>query len=419
VAWRESLITPAEHFDARRLAFSLIVTGSENQKAYDLLRWNNVQIPSQYAMNLALAEISRKIIKMADQSCEDATDHMKPGATISIDGSWEHRRNSNRCITCVFSQNQGERRKKIIAYDIETTKGGSPIDFGYVRCPQNLEVIGLIHMLPELMENPNIVRYVHDNDGKTRKVIRDMGWDVIEQVDFGHASKSLEKTIIAAKLTSSKKRNKDIKDSLMRWMKCLLHNKGMSEEDKVQAWKNSLLHLEGHHETCLVHHLRPPPVLVDENDTALVEKIIKLLNSTDWILRKCDLDFSTQANESFNRGKLKYATKDIKWQISWPARMACAVLDRNFPHWKMHLYKALGLPPLNPKIEKVLNTGEDRRLAAMEFYRSKEYIDYKRAYRRKTIDARKAAASVTKVGYKMKDRESSAPKIRAKRRPKT
>jgi hypothetical protein len=84
---------------------------------------------------------------------------------------------------------------------------------GYACAPETLEVIALIHLLPELMQLPQIVGYVHDNDAKTRKVIRESGWGIQEFLDPGHASNSFQKALQKASF------NEDISSRLTRWMR--------------------------------------------------------------------------------------------------------------------------------------------------------------------------------------------------------
>jgi hypothetical protein len=136
----------------------------------------------------------------------------------------------------------------------------------------------------------------------------------------------------------------------------------MSKEDKVRAWRNCIFHFKGIHDHCPFEHDYEIPVKLGD-DPAVDAALTKLLKKTSWILECCNPEFSTQLNESFNRGKLKYATKDVKWGFSWEARMCCAILDRNCPFWKLHLYDKLGLPPLSPDNRNKIVALEKKRLA--------------------------------------------------------
>jgi hypothetical protein len=94
---------------------------------------------------------------------------------------------------------------------------------------------------------------------------------------------------------------------------------------------------------------------------ALADETQKFLEKTAWILLKCDLRYSTQVNEAFNRAKIKYGNKDVGWRYTWRARMCCAVLDRNRKDWKMELFEEMGLS-LGPKATDLINGDERKRL---------------------------------------------------------
>ena len=55
------------------------------------------------------------------------------------------------------------------------------------------EAHGLKLAIPQLRECRQIVDYVHDNDGKARKIIEDSGWGIREYLGPGHALKCFEK----------------------------------------------------------------------------------------------------------------------------------------------------------------------------------------------------------------------------------
>jgi hypothetical protein len=147
--------------------------------------------------------------------------------------------------------------------------------------------------------------------------------------------------------------------SLRKWMRTLLHQNAVTKEEKVKNWMNSVNHHRGRHDNCPTHSKRSQ-VLIHNDETA--DRGTAFLKETSWILESCDSDLSTQVNESFNRGKLKYANKDIKWGFTWKARMCCAVLDRNLPMWKLKLYETIGLPRLHPSVIEKLENMECERL---------------------------------------------------------
>jgi hypothetical protein len=151
--------------------------------------------------------------------------------------------------------------------------------------------------------------------------------------------------------------------------------------------------------------------LISPDNTELIQKLDAFLAKTSWILQKCDSEFSTQINESFNRGKLEYASKDLKWGFTWIARMSCAVLDRNHPFWKLELRRRLcctmGLPPLSDLVEMMLAAEEEQRLGRKKACHSEKYRELARAEKKAICDGLRAQAALArargeKIGYKKK-----------------
>jgi hypothetical protein len=321
---------------AYELALAILSSGSMTSKAIELLNWCGCVAPAHNQLCNALQRIGEVIITMAKKSCSGALNRLPVGCVISFDGSWEHRRNSHRCFVDVCCQNTGQ----VIAYAIISNL--IPEDRPeYCKIPQNMEVAGMKMLLPQLVSHPEICAYCHDNDAKTRKLIRESGWGIEEYLDPGHAMKSFERTL------NKYPALKEIAESLRKFMKRLLHWSDVSIEEKECAWMNAYDHYCGCHEKCPFEHKDKgcwTPMQQPE-----VQKVLRdFLGETKPILAKCKSEFSTQTNESLHRLKEKYATKDIKWNSTWEARMACAVLDRNLPFWKLKLYRLLALPKLPP-----------------------------------------------------------------------
>jgi hypothetical protein len=322
---------------AHEVAFGILVTGSIAAKAKEFLNWTGHIVPPHNQLNQALKDVGDEIIRMARASCEKALSKLKPGCVIGVDGSWEHRRNSHRCFIEVCDTDTG----KVIGYIVMSNLLPES-DPRYCRIPQNMEVEGLRLLLPGLMCHPEIVGYCHDNDAKTSKLIRLSGWGITESLDPGHAMKSFERILGKYSLL------KEIAVSLRKFMKRLLHWSHVSVEQKQGAWINAYHHYNGDHGFCPFQHKENKRWIAMEQEQVQNE-LRSFLEESKWILKRCNTEFSTQTNESIHRLKLKYATKDIKWNSTWEARMACAVLDRNQPFWKFELYHKLGLSPLPPE----------------------------------------------------------------------
>lgn len=232
-----------------------------------------------------------------------------------------------------------------------------------------MEAQGLRVLLPELMNLNSIVGYVHDNDSKMRKIIRESGWGITEYLDPGHSMKSFEKKIQNFNRKNGNVLN-EIEGQLKRWMKvCIRHH----DESNARAdlWNNCVDHFCGNHEKCFYAH-KPTPVWSRAGDPASVELLKKFVQDTSSIVTIVFAEYITQSNESFHRLKIKYANKDYNWRSSWDARMMCAVLDRNLPNWKLILYQRMQFPQLSPENLSLLMAQEQERLKYQAWVRTDE-----------------------------------------------
>jgi hypothetical protein len=184
--------------------------------------------------------------------------------------------------------------------------------------------------------------------------------------------------------------NEDISSRLTRWMRQLLREPDLTKDQKLDAWRNTIDHLTGYHENCPFPH-EPVRIAINQHQGDLIALVIEFLRKTEWILECCDSRFATQINESFNRAKLKYATKDQKWGFTWDARMACSALDRNRPSWKLNLFDRLALPPLTPEVRLCSELDERLRLGLVQHYQSDEYIKVRKQTRQAALRQKQAA----------------------------
>jgi hypothetical protein len=381
--------------DPLQLAFGILVSGSTESQANDILNFGNIEIPPHNQLNEALKTIGEAIVEMAKRSCDEAVSNLPAGTVISFDGSWEHRRNSQRCFVAVCCQ----QTSKVIGYIVMTNRGSVDAE-NFCAVAQNMEVAGMRILLDQLRAHPEIAGYVHDKDAKTTKLFRESKWEVKEYLDPGHAMKSLERSI--------EKFSKDIyqipdwvHQSLKKFMKTLLFYVEMDVDQKKAAWINSCCHFRGDHKECPYHHKETPvwDVLFDQK---FLSRFTEFLEKTQWILEKCHSEFSTQLNESLNRSKLKYASKDVKWGSSFDARMGCAVLDRNCPYWKLELYSRLHLPALSDMVKWQLICREEERLKNKTTVALLSEKERRRSLRRIEMAKRKREPR-GKVDYKVRN----------------
>lgn len=337
--WRTEVPTVS----ARRMAFAILVEGGQPEQVAAILQWCGLRVPSMKTVYDEMRTVCRRIIKMAQNSMRAKREQMLPNTIISFDGSWDHRRNGKRCLFTVINSSTGA----IIESVVLSKKPNSP---SQILCEESnmMEAKGLEVAVERLRNDPNIVAYVHDNDAKARRIIGQAGWEIFEYLDPGHCLKSFER-----KLQNFERKNngilRGIEGTLKHWVWILIST-ALPVEQKVQLWQNTVHHMCGDHSRCLPH--APMGVVWDNAATPGAPLALKkFLDRTQFIIERCCNGISTQANESFHRKKLKYASKDIRWGFTWEARMMAAVLSKNMPGWKLQLYRSLGLTGLPERFE--------------------------------------------------------------------
>ena len=344
--WRTEL----PHVSARRLAFAILVEGGQPEQVAAILQWCGLTVPPMKTVYDEMRGICRRITQMARNSMRAKREQLLPNTIVSFDGSWDHRRNGKRCLFSVMNAQTGA----IIESVVLSKKPNSP---SQILCEESnlMEAKGLEAAVETLRNIPEIVAYVHDNDAKARKIIRQAGWEIREFLDPGHCLKSFDR-----KLQNFEKKNdfilKGIEGNLRHWVWILI-SIPYSIEQKVQLWQNTVNHMCGDHSHCLPH---PPMAVVWDKATTPGPPLLlkKFLDHTQFIIEKCCNGISTQANESFHRKKLKYATKDVRWGFTWEGRMMAAILSKNMPGWKLQLYHSLGLEHLPKHIEILMRRRE-------------------------------------------------------------
>ena len=224
----------------------------------------------------------------------------------------------------------------------------------YCEASNMMESLGLSLVIPRLRNNPNIIGYVHDNDGRARKMIGEAGWNIREYLDPGHAVKSFNR-----KLQNFNRKNhqvlKGIEESLRRWLYTLLKS-GLPTEEKVRQWQNCIRHYAGDHSLCTHGDVSTTTWgLATDPDAVVLLK--KFLDATQFIIECCVPQIHTNAIESFHNVKSKFASKEVRWGFSWEGRMMAAVLDWNYPEWPAELFLRLGLDEIETTCAKSIKRG--------------------------------------------------------------
>jgi hypothetical protein len=87
--------------DARRFAFSILVTGSDFAQASMLFLWNDIIPPSETAFYTAQKGLFVPLEEIVRYSCKLTRDSLVGNILIAFDGSWS-RRNAKECIVVVI-----------------------------------------------------------------------------------------------------------------------------------------------------------------------------------------------------------------------------------------------------------------------------------------------------------------------------
>lgn len=289
------------------------------------------------------------IIKSVMKNCKIYQQKMKNGATISIDGSWDHRRNGKFCIVEAIDIEQ----KKVVAFSIVDRPTQKNPDAKFKSAANQMEIEGVRQIIEQLKPLKKVVAYVHDKDAKTTKLI-EKEWGIKEYIDPNHSNKSFNKKFTKYNAGKSTKCTKGSLAGLHHHIskfKALLTFSDYSNLKKEQLWMNVLEHFKNNHTLCL----HPPYSDKSEenkhigkwgkNLTKIKEMgLYNFLSATLSFVTKVNSNITTQSNEAFHSLKAQLASKNTAWGKSYAARMCVAILRFNEPrdHWKI-LREALGI----------------------------------------------------------------------------
>ena len=337
-----------------QFAFSVIVNGIGYTSAAKVFLQNNIVPPSQTSFYIHVRGVIDQIIALGKESAADHRRQMEPGTIISLDGSWDHRRNGRYCIVDAVDL----KRKKIIAIHVlqRSTKAHPST---YSGSAQNMEVYCCRLLATELCEDARIIGYCHDNDSAVRKVFTKMCPKWTEYLDPNHTMKSFDRHFTTCN-ASAKGKLADIRESLIHFMYFLI-DYPVRVEDKVAFWRNAVNHYRGDHSRCPRRH-EQERVWVYRDDKDAIDALTDLLSKTEGIIRHCVKPFSTQLNESFHAIKSHMMFKEFAWHETAIARLYLSMLTFNqVPNWTERLRERLNLPPLDPSVIRRMREMERKR----------------------------------------------------------
>ena len=213
--------------------------------------------------------------------------------------------------------------RKIVDFEVVVKKNGNN-EGDYTGPSNGMEREALRRMIPCWIRDTRVIRYCHDNDGKTRRAIKNFGWEIVEFLDKNHIMRSFDKTYY-----SFEEREKlwALKEHLGCWMLCLICE-DITLEEKKYFWEFvAIERFGGVHEHCPEHkEVKAGKHHLDESH---VNALRQFLFATSKYLDKCGRLISTQMNEILHALKARYANKLFCWGRSGAGRVCVAILQIN------------------------------------------------------------------------------------------
>jgi hypothetical protein len=262
---------------------------------------------------------------------------------VAFDGSWGHRRNADQCFGAFIAYPpdlEHAAHGKVVEFDF-AIRGVRGLTGNYIGSSQGMETAVLELMANRWKGDPRVTGFVHDQDAKAIKTIRDLGWDVTEYRDHNHVFKSIfetawkncnfvdvEEPVKPGKKAPKKKRRRwalsGLKTALMKHLRFCLNKEFDTEEDRRNTWFGA----EEHY----IHPKSEEGAWKLRDDEVSRRQLHEFLVQIWAKVPELQTAFSTQACESLNALKAKCAKKEQNFTTSWEARCALAVLIMNHGH---------------------------------------------------------------------------------------
>jgi hypothetical protein len=292
----------------------------------------------------------------------------------------------------------------IIDYEVVQSKK-QYVQGNYSGPPGNFEMIGIQRIVDRWKDNSKIIQYVHDNDGKTRRIIEQSGWNIQETLDPGHAVKAIERRVEEF----HKKHGNllaGIKGKLIGWLSFLLRAR-LTRSEKINLWTTAYSHYRDIHSNCIHDrkNYRKFSPWKHKRDPKVSDLLRLFLEDTVSYILKVHSDNSTQANESFNHVKTFFLNKGKKYSCSGEMRVECAILKWNYPGWKIDLRKELGIPDLDPEFQAVFDL-EEKAIKKRKILEKDEEVRKKKNEKRREARKKEKIDLKSTTGYTFKKKKA-------------
>lgn len=385
--------------DILQFAFAVIVNGASFSTVERVFLDNNILTPSKTSFYSSLGRVCDAIIALAKENANEWRAKVSPGAIISLDGCWDHRRNGRYCIVAAVEQ----RLKKVISIGVcQRSTAGHPSQWKV--SPQNMESICVQQIVSELKADPRIVGYCHDNDSRIRSLLKRLCPHWQEKLDPNHTVKTFTRLFD----TFNKKcggKLADIETSLVKFLHFLI-DFPVGPAEKVKLWGNTINHFSGDHSRCLPHR-DTKTVWAYAGDQSARAALTEFLTKSSFIVERCQKPHSTQLNECLHAIKSHVMPKELAWRETAFGRLYLSILIyNNAPNWKDQLRGMLQLPDLSPDV--------CCRLRALETIRRAQNLKrstarYKEREQKRRSRERSAMAHQDRSFYVGKPRAKSNP----------
>jgi hypothetical protein len=331
--------------DPLMFAFSLAVEGLSYEPVKRFLTRLGLQAPGKNEFYESQKIVAEAIHRVAAASIAKEKESLQSGDGATLDGAWDHRRNGSLCVVTMMKASTQQ------IFDYEILERPKQYVGGNTTGPAgNLEMEGMRLIAARWAGDDRLAYYVHDNDGKTRSVIKKSGWVIAETLDTGHSAQAVKRRTKAF-AAKHKEIFSGIEKRLTIWLGSVLFRKDKSNTEKVFLWTNSWRHYCGDHSCCL--HMPYDPYVVPgrwiwKDDPEKVELFQKFLISTKIFPQLVNARASTQPNESFNRIKAKFLEKSKKYSTSQRMRVEAAICGWNDAGWTEKLLGELHVTAETP-----------------------------------------------------------------------
>jgi hypothetical protein len=381
---------------ATLFCFIMLITGTGYAAVEMMCAFLGVPTPSSSTLYSVQHRVIARIVEMAVLTTAMASQMVAPGAVLSFDGSWNHPRWGTQCLGCFIDL----ALRKVVDFRIVKKKGKTTSDPDAVDASsQALEGIAFERLAgPWKTRGQKIRGLAHDRNGQVTKIVRDLGWAVVERFDRNHVVLSMCRAFkkFAKVLPEGKKRRVTVLDKGMQaaaasWFHVCLKDPRPLPVRK-DMWTSAVDHWKGDRSEWK-----------GKTSEVTVQQITSFLLATVHLLDSVEAGFSTQISESLNARWVHLASKLIAWGPSWLARVAVAILNFNEGHsWKLWAYDILReefrWPELTQRsrmfLEKTFakSASEQERRATAEYQRAANAARWSRKSsncKAKTSDAKK------------------------------